>query len=143
MPLYAKESLTKKLNWISLEVLRRLGAKQASVRIFLVSEREITAIKSEYFFKRRPLPRRRTPKKRVDVLAFPEPQGFPHPEASGRLLGEVYLNYDLLGRDPRRLFSLALHGILHLLGYRHHKRSDSIKMETMERKLWDQISLSV
>jgi rRNA maturation RNase YbeY len=79
-------------------------------------------------------------KKPVDVLAFPEPKVFPHPERRHPSLGEVYLNWDLNRNHPERLAFLLVHGILHLAGYRHKKRHDSMVMETLEKKLWHRVS---
>src|ERR1044072_5485018 len=74
----------------------------------------------------------------VNVLAFPEPtsQLFPHPEARGKKwLGEVYLNRSFARRAPGALPFLLVHGVLHLLGYRHAGLRDTMKMEALEKKL--------
>jgi ssRNA-specific RNase YbeY (16S rRNA maturation enzyme) len=71
---------------------------------------------------------------RSDVLAFPEPSNFPHPEKKGQNLGEIYLNSRLLNRFDR-LVILMVHGLLHLLGYTHDRKSDTIRMEQIERRL--------
>lgn len=73
--------------------------------------------------------------KKVSVLAFPEPEDFPSPEVHGRRLGEVYLNLDFGKNDPGQLKTLMVHGVLHLLGYRHQEVRDTIKMEALEKKL--------
>jgi probable rRNA maturation factor len=72
----------------------------------------------------------------VNVLAFPEPPGFPHPERRGRFLGEIYLNERYAARrerDQRR--ALVMHGVLHLLGFSHDRKRDTIRMESLEAKL--------
>jgi rRNA maturation RNase YbeY len=90
----------------------------------------------------------------VSVLAFPEPPSFPHPASSEKMLGEVYLNRDfaapgsLLGARARAstaeryatLGPLLVHGLLHLLGYRHFTKRDTMKMKKQEKRLWDLIS---
>lgn len=80
----------------------------------------------------------------VNVLSFPEPEGFPHPEMKGRgkkWLGEVYLNRAYGKRLPESLPFLMVHGVLHLLGYRHAGLRDTIKMENIEKKLCKQLKI--
>mgnify|MGYP001585980012 FL=1 len=75
-----------------------------------------------------------------DVLAFPEPPNFPHPEKKGRKLGEVYLNSRFLNQFDQLVF-LMVHGLLHLLGFTHNHKSDTIRMEQAERQLMEKIIL--
>lgn len=71
----------------------------------------------------------------VDVLAFPEPEDFPHPESRKQWLGEVYINSNAAADGPGRMEFLLVHGVLHLLGYRHQEVRDIMKMEALERKI--------
>lgn len=79
--------------------------------------------------------------KKVDVLAFREPEDFPLPPylKIKNNLGEIYLNWDLKPRDFERLTLLFLHGLVHLLGFSHEKERDMIEMEKIEKKIWRQI----
>ena len=74
--------------------------------------------------------------KRVSVLAFPEPRNFPHPEKSAKFLGEIYINRDVAKGNEDALVYLLIHGLLHLLGYDHRKKSDTMRMERLEKKLF-------
>ena len=113
--------------------LRRLGAemlillrrRDAVLDVFLLPHAEIKAIKAKFIKK----------KTEPNVLAFPEPRHFPHPERAKKYLGEVYLNKDILRKNPERSAPLLLHGILHLLGYDHIKKSQRTAMETLEEKI--------
>lgn len=110
--------------------MKLIGAGDVSVRtatldIFLLPDRDIAALKKR-FFKKRSEP---------NVISFPEPLHFPHPETKRRYLGEIYLNRDILKRSPERAAPLLLHGILHLLGYDHKKKTDAAKMERTEKKI--------
>ena len=105
-------------------ILRSLKVKNATLDIFVLPNREIAALKKRFIKK----------KTEPNVLSFPEPKRFPHPETKKRHLGEVYLNRDILKKTPERATPLLLHGILHLLGYDHERKADAVKMERLEKK---------
>jgi rRNA maturation RNase YbeY len=120
-------------------IVRRLTHKRsATVAVFLVPGATLRRLKLEHYYKRagRTRPATLGP---VDVLSFPEPAQFPHPDRRGAILGEVYLNKALLAGPRERLLFLLVHGVLHLLGYQHEKKRDSIDMERLERKLLDSL----
>jgi probable rRNA maturation factor len=131
----------RKLGNLAKKMLVLLDERPAALDIFLLPHREMKALKAR-FFKKQTEP---------NVLSFPEPLHFPHPELSRggygakqgvgrrngavRYLGEIYLNRDILAKSPGRTAPLLLHGILHLLGYDHVKNADAKKMEALEQKL--------
>jgi rRNA maturation RNase YbeY len=115
----------KKLARLADGLLMKLGTRGATLDIFLLPNRAITALKARFIRK----------KTEPNVLSFPEPARFPHPETKKRYLGEIYLNSDILKKDPERATPLLLHGLLHLLGYGHAKKTDAAKMERLERKI--------
>ncbi len=117
--------MDKKLNRLADKILGLLNVRGATLDIFLLSDTKIAALKARFIKK----------KTEPNVLAFPEPLHFPHPETKKRHLGEIYLNSDILKRDPERAAPLLLHGVLHLLGYDHKKKPDIMKMEGLEKKL--------
>jgi probable rRNA maturation factor len=73
-----------------------------------------------------------------NVLAFP-----PAPPAPGAFLGDLVLCAPVVRREARRqgksleahYAHLALHGFLHLLGYRHERPTERRRMERRERVL--------
>jgi probable rRNA maturation factor len=91
----------------------------------LLPARDIAALKRRFLRK----------KTEPNVLAFPEPLFFPHPETWKRYLGEIYLNRDIMREEPGRGRALLLHGILHLLGHDHKRRSDARAMELVEKNI--------
>ena len=93
--------------------------------IILLDNKSITKLKARFIKK----------KTEPNVLSFPEPAHFPHPETKKRYLGEIYLNRDILKKSPERAKALLLHGVLHLLGYDHIKKADIAKMEGLEAKI--------
>lgn len=83
--------------------------------------------------------------KTTDILSFREPRHFVAPPSRFRKIGEIYLSAELRGIDaelhgksPRksalspRMSALLVHGLLHLLGYDHENKNDTIKMEKTE-----------
>lgn len=111
---------------------RELGASAGAPRIFLVPGSAMRRLERMYLGKK---------KKTVDVLSFPEPPGFPHPETRTKTLGEVYLNWDVNRAAPDRLAFLLVHAILHLLGYAHDKKHDRMQMKKMEKKLCGRLGI--
>lgn len=109
--------------------MRALKVRGAVLDIFLLPNRKIAALKARFI----------TRKTEPNVLAFPEPPHFPHPDVKKRHLGEIYLNRDILEEDPSRAKPLLLHGILHLLGFDHKKPEDARAMERLEKKIFEKL----
>jgi probable rRNA maturation factor len=114
---------------LSDKLLKKLKVRGATLDIFLLGNKDMTALKARFIKK----------KTEPNVLSFPEPARFPHPEIKKKYLGEIYLNRDILRRSPDRANALLLHGILHLLGYDHIKKTDIAKMESLEKKILERL----
>ena len=71
----------------------------------------------------------------TNVLSFPFPTQFPLPDVQEKYLGEVYLAPDYITSKHEDIEHLLIHGILHLLGFRHERRDDRIVMEKFEKRL--------
>lgn len=123
----------RKLARVADKILKTLRVRNAALDITLLDDRSMGALKAR-FIKKRTEP---------NVLAFPEPAYFPHPETKKRYLGEIYLNRDILRRSPERAKALLLHGVLHLLGYDHKKKTDIAKMERLEEKILERLQPSI
>ncbi len=115
------------LQTLAKKILRSLNKRGCTLDIFLLPHGEIKKLKARFIKK----------KTQPNVLPFPEPIAFPHPESgrSKKYLGEIFLNKDILKKSPERTTPLLLHGILHLLGYDHIKKADAVKMEGLEEKI--------
>lgn len=114
----------KKLQILAVKILKVLGTRAGMLDIVLLGDAEMKRMKWRLLGKRT----------EPNVLSFPEPDRFPHPETKKRYLGEVYLNKDILKKNPERTAPLLLHGILHLLGYDHIRKADATRMERLEEK---------
>ena len=115
----------RKLVALAQKMLKALGVRAATLDIILLDNKNIAALKARFIKK----------KTEPNVLSFPEPAHFPHPETKKKYLGEIYLNRDILKRSPERAKALLLHGVLHLLRYDHIKKTDMIEMESLEKRI--------
>ncbi|MBI5306415.1 rRNA maturation RNase YbeY [Candidatus Wolfebacteria bacterium] len=107
----------------ALEILKILNQKESCVEIYLVGDKIIKELNGRFRAKNKP----------TNILSFPEPDNFPHPEIKARFLGEIYLNIPYIKKEGKFEISvLLIHGILHLLGYTHKKKNDRMKMEKKE-----------
>jgi probable rRNA maturation factor len=79
----------------------------------------------------------------TDVLSFPASAGAPSPESGSDLLGDLVIATGVARRQAAaaghsystELKVLALHGLLHLLGYDHHAADDNGRMARLEARL--------
>ena len=77
--------------------------------------------------------------KATNVLSFPAPKV----SGDAKLLGDIVIAYETLGRecdDEDRIFlhhlaHLTVHGFLHLIGYDHQNDSQADEMEGLESKI--------
>ena len=61
-------------------------------------------------------------------------------------LGDIILNYNSLYKlkklDFKNKFNkLWIHGLLHLIGYKHYKNKDFYKMQRLENKIYNKIKI--
>jgi ssRNA-specific RNase YbeY (16S rRNA maturation enzyme) len=136
-------ALEKKLRKAKPVLLAALKKESADFSFYIISNREMEKIRKQLMmredFKGREA-RKIASEKEVNVLAFPEPKGFPDPLNKKKMLGEVYLNKDFGGKDYATLGPLFIHGLLHLLGYLHWTKRDTIRMQNLEKHLWEEIT---
>src|SRR5262245_24302544 len=104
------------------------ASARGEVAIALVSDRHIRLLNRRYRGKNTP----------TDVLSFPS-----EPPTRAAHLGDIVIAKGVARRQAREarhsylteLKVLALHGLLHLLGYDHHAASDRGRMAGLERRL--------
>ena len=120
---------TSSLVAVIQQVCGRMGVRRASVGLNIVGPDEMAAINGEHRDKPEP----------TDVLAFPIdgpevlagwPDDGPEPE-----LGDIIICPDA-AQDP--LQTLAVHGLLHLLGYDHE--TDSGEMLALQDELLAEVA---
>jgi len=122
--------------------LRRLRTRAASflsaldlwdveISVLLTDDRGIRVLNREWRRKDRP----------TDVLSFPDTAS--DARRSAPRLGDIVISTGTARRQARdaghsyltELKVLALHGLLHLLGYDHHDPADRGRMARLERRL--------
>ena len=123
-------------------VLKILKQKDIQLHVYFVNDKEMKKINAKF----------RDKNKATNVLSFSEPKFFPHPEFGDqtsdvrgqrlrfRYLGELYLAPNYIQQKKEDMKLMVVHGILHLLGYTHTRKSDIIRMEKAEKKLLKEIS---
>lgn len=114
------------LAWLVRRRVIKAAEGRRPVTVILLPNAELRRLKKTHLRKDVPI---------VDVLSFPAAEGFPHPDSRFPALGEIYLNRDIAAKDPDRAEALVIHGLLHLLGYRHHRNRDRIEMEKLEKRV--------
>ena len=106
---------------LARRISRSIAPKRTSVNLVLVNDRRIQELNRRYLRRNRP----------TDVLAFPLEPVLPKAILSRntKLLGEVYVSREQARRQAKaagisyyaEVRRLALHGILHLLGFNHRE----------------------
>ena len=108
-----------------------LGFEDGQVAVMLTDDAGIRTLNREW----------RAKDKATNVLSFPTPQvtreaGEPH-------LGDIAIAYETVAREAAaedkrfddHLTHLAVHGMLHLLGFDHETPDEAEEMEAMERQV--------
>lgn len=127
----SKTKALAQLQQDALIVLAHQGKANASVEIMFGGMQDMREMKRTYLGKDQEV---------VDVLSFPADPAFPGAE-EGSGLGDIYLNWDAFKDDFAYLQFLMIHGVLHLLGYAHEEKNDTLAMERLERTLCRLIAL--
>ena len=116
-----------KIKKFSGRLIKALKIKNISLEICLVSNREIKRLNLRFRGKDRA----------TNVLSLEMKGGPSRPDIreNSRYLGEIFLAPDYIRSHGENLDFLFLHGFLHILGYTHVVRRDTIKMQRLEDKL--------
>ncbi len=120
--------LEKRILLNSKKVLKYIKRKGLLVEVFIVSDKRIRNLNFKFRAKDTP----------TNVLSF-ELKDWPAVDSNRKRvkpIGEVYLAPDYIRRENESLERLLTHGILHLLGYDHKRKGDSIRMENLEKRVF-------
>ena len=123
--------------------LHGLG-EQEEVDITIVTDDEIHTLNRDY----------RNVDRATDVLSFALDEDGGEPELVGgpevHLLGDIIISAETAARQAeefghgleREIVYLAVHGLLHLLGYDHMQEEDKVEMRAKEEEALREIKLS-
>ncbi len=127
----------RKIRETASKILKILNKTGVAVEIYLIDGRKMRFLNKKF----------RGKNKTTTILSFEEPRNFILPASKSRKIGEIYLNASSspkvfasgqsyrMGRHQASNKQLLTHGLLHLIGYNHQKKSDRIKMELKEQKI--------
>lgn len=103
----------------ALKMLKILNKTGVLVEIYLTDSRKMRFLNKKF----------RGKNKTTTILSFEEPRNFILPPSKQKKIGEIYIKFPLSNHPINQLLC---HGLLHLFGYNHQKKSDRIKMERLE-----------
>ena len=106
----------------ALDVFKATGADPGNLTILLADDRRLEALNAQFRGKQKP----------TNVLSFPA--------GDGDYLGDVAIAYGVTAREAQdagksihdHALHLAVHGVLHLLGYDHESAREARIMEPLE-----------
>ena len=121
------------------KALSALGCEEAEVSLWLCDDETIKGLHREYFDIDEP----------TNVISFAQREG-EFPDIEPEMLGDVVISFETASRDAAEagkalddeVLFLAIHGILHLLGFDHEgdRAADAPEMEAREEEIY---SLSI
>ena len=118
--IYIKKKISK-LNKISI-----LRKKSKNLTIFLTNNRKMKQLNKKFRNKNKP----------TDVLSFPFNDK--NKKKKNIYLGDIAISYEIINRRSKNsnfffeFDKMWIHGYLHLLGHKHKKKKDFIKMKKIE-----------
>ena len=81
--------------------------------------------------------------KLTTVLSFPSSTGFLYPKNFPPYQGEIFLNLSSIRKEAQcykislqqNIKRVLVHGLLHLFGFNHKNRKETLKMEALEQRI--------
>jgi probable rRNA maturation factor len=112
------------------------GPEDAEVGIVLADDDRVRALNRAWLGEDKP----------TNVLSFPAPD---RPGSGVRFLGDIIFSLETIQREAtaddkpldHHVSHLAVHGVLHLLGFDHVREEDAEVMERRERKILGQLGI--
>ncbi len=113
------------------KALESLGISGASLEVYLIDDEAMRQLNLQTRGKDNP----------TNVLSFEYPD-MPRPDIPDyKYLGEIYLAPNFIDENNQMIERLAVHGLLHLLGYDHIKPEDEKIMDPIEDALFEKMKI--
>lgn len=130
---------TSELDKVIQFACKKMGVKNPLLNIVIVDNKKIQEINKKY--------RNKDAVTDVISFAFEEANDFNYDDI--RFLGEIYISYERCvsqageyGHSVKREFCyLAVHGLLHLLGYDHMNEEDKKVMRALEEEILNEYDI--
>ncbi|MBQ6284741.1 MAG: rRNA maturation RNase YbeY [Bacilli bacterium] len=130
---------TSELDKVIQFACKKMGVKNPLLNIVIVDNKKIQEINKTY--------RNKDAVTDVISFAFEEANDFNYDDI--RFLGEIYISYERCvsqageyGHSVKREFCyLAVHGLLHLLGYDHMNEEDKKVMRALEEEILNEYDI--
>ncbi|HPL63395.1 MAG: rRNA maturation RNase YbeY [Syntrophales bacterium] len=119
------------------KIMKRLDPSGREITVILLDDAGIRELNARHLDRDRP----------TNVISFPMQEG-EHSDINPHILGDIAISVETAERDASKggltleqeLDFLAIHGILHLLGYDHEKsKKEAKEMKEMERELFEAV----
>lgn len=131
---------TTELDSVIKFACKHLNIENPLLNIVIVDNKKIREINKEY----------RNKDSVTDVISFAFEEVNDVDYENVRFLGEIYISYERckeqaldFGHSVRREFSyLAVHGLLHLLGYDHMNEEDKKVMRSLEEEILNEYDIT-
>ena len=124
---------TMKSTSMARKVLKVCDLNRKGISIILSNDKQIKKLNYEWKGKNNP----------TNVLSFPNQENFTNNMKRTLYLGDIILAYETLKKEAKEgnilflnhMSHLLVHGILHLKGYNHDKKSDERIMQSEEIRI--------
>jgi len=126
-------SEARKIKSLANKLAKLVKITGISFEAYLISNREMRSLNVKF----------RGMDKATNILSFNADKESIRPDLkkNTRYLGEIFLAPDYIRSHGENLNFLFIHGFLHLLGYTHSGKRDTIKMEKLEDKLFKKLKI--
>lgn len=114
----------QRLQKIADAVLSYMNRMDGEVAVHIVDDVEMERLNSLY----------RNKQSTTTVLSFEMPD-FPCGKNQKKFLGDIFLSPKHIATREESLEFFLVHGVLHLIGFNHEEKHDTIEMENTERKI--------
>ena len=107
------------------KVLRTLKLEKRLLNIFLVDRKVMRKMNGRW----------RGEDRATNILSFPEVTGWPSLDEDRKGLGDIFLAPVYFKKKEGDIQLIIIHGILHLIGYRHNGQREAKRMERKEEEV--------